>query len=293
MPEDYSALPPVRKGSSLKTLLATVVLSFAGGAALLGYLVWDGRIDLGQSAAPQPVASLPASGSQTPAALPSPATTTLETQLADLERRMAQLDLQAAAFGGTSARAEGLLVAMAARRAIEQGKPLGYLEGQLKTRFSAARPDAVNTLLASARAPVTLDMLAAQLDDLGPALLGTPRNEGGWDRFTRELSGLFVIRRQEGPVHKPTQRLDHARMLLRGGRIDEAIAEVSKMPGNAAAKDWIVQAQRYAAAQAALGQIEEAALNEPERLKSATGEAVQQPGLAATATPAPTLTPTP
>lgn len=284
MPEDYYAPPAPRKGSSLKGVLAAVLLSFAGGAGLIGYLVWDGRIQLGPEAqAPQPVASLPAS-SASPSAAPL-ATTTLEAKLADLERRMAQLDLQAAAFGGTSARAEGLLVAMATRRAIEQGKPLGYLEGQLKTRFDSARPEAVKTLLDAARSPVTLDQLSAQLEDLGPALLGTPENEGGWDRFKREVSGLFVIRRDSGHARRPAQRLDHTRLLLRSGRIDEAVAEVSRMPGSAAAKDWIAAAQRYATAQAALAQVEEAALNEPERLKSATGEAVQQPGLSASPVP--------
>lgn len=289
MPEDYYAPPAPRTGSSLKGVFAAILLSFAGGAGLIGYLVWDGRIQLGPEApAPQPVASLPAAASQSAAPVP---TTTLEAKLADLERRMAQLDLQAAAFGGTSARAEGLLVAMAARRAIEQGKPLGYLEGQLKTRFDAARPDAVKTLLEAARSPVTLDQLSAQLEDLGPALLGAPQNEGGWDKFKRELSGLFVIRRDSGHAKRPAQRLDHTKLLLRSGRIDEAIAEVSRMPGNAAAKDWIAAAQRYAAAQAALAQVEEAALNEPERLKSATGEAVQQPGLSASPVLEPSITP--
>jgi len=288
MPEDYYAPPSPRKGSSLKAVLAAVLLSFLGGAGLIGYLVWDGRIDLGQQVeAPQPVASLPAPTASAPAA-PSPATSTLETKLADLERRMAQLDLQSAAFSGTSARAEGLLVAMATRRAIEQGKPLGYLEGQLKTRFDAARPEAVKTLIAAAKAPVTLDQLAAQLEDLGPSLLGAPKDEGGWERFKRELSGLFVIRRDSGQVHQPAQRLDHALLMLRGGRIDEAVTEVSRMPGGGVAKDWIAAAQRYSAAQAALAQVEEAALNEPERLKSATGEAVQQPGLSAMPGPAPT-----
>lgn len=285
MPEDTYAPPAPRKGSSLKGVLAAVLLSFAGGAGLIGYLVWDGRIQLGpQAPAPQPVAGLPAPAAS-PSAAPVP-TTTLEAKLADLERRMAQLDLQAAAFGGTSARAEGLLVAMATRRAIEQGKPLGYLEGQLKTRFDTARPEAVKTLLDAAREPVTLDRLSAQLEDLGPALLGAPQSEGSWDRLKRELSGLFVIRRDSGQARKPAQRLDHTKLLLRSGRIEEAMAEVSRMPGNAAASGWIAAAQRYATAQSALAQVEEAALNESERLKSATGEAVQQPGLSASPVPA-------
>ena len=176
-------------------------------------------------------------------------------------------------------------MALAARRAIEQGKPLDYLEAQLTTRFGAARPAAVTTLAAAAKNPVTLDQLAAQLDELGPALLGQPKDEGGWHRLRRELSGLFVIRRDDGKVSRPDQRLDRARLLLRSGQIDAAISEVSKFPDSAPARDWLIAARHYADAQAALDQIEQAALTEPELLKGGDGEAVKQPGLSATSTP--------
>ena len=193
--------------------------------------------------------------------------------------------LQTAALGGNSARAEALLVASATRRAIEQGKPLDYLEAQLRTRFSAARPAAVNTIIAAAKAPVTLDQLAAQLDGLSPALLGKPKDEDGWSRFTRELSGLFVIRHDDGKTSTPDQRLDRAKLLLRSGQVDAAIAEVTKLGDSQQKRDWLAAAQRYADARAALDQIEQAALTEPELLKDGNGEAVRQPGLPA-ATPA-------
>lgn len=288
MPEDYYTPAPPKTGSTLRAVLLAGLVSFLGGAGLVGYLAWNGDLDLEQTPAEvQQAATLPAP----PTPSPSPemaANDALEAQVASLEARLARLNLQAAAFDGTSARAEGLLVAMATRRAIEQGRPLGYLEAQLRTRFGTARPDAVNTLAAQGKAPVTLDALAAQLDDLGPALLGTPKDESGWDRFSRELSGLFVIRRDEGETRRPPQRLDQARLLLRSGRIADAIAEVSKLPGSAAAKDWLANAQRYAAAEAALDQVEEAALTEPERLKGGTGEPIRQPGISASPAPAPT-----
>ena len=265
-------------------MLLAGLISFLGGAGLIGWLVWQGKIDL---AAPRQVPSVAAG---TPlAASPGPAatvaTSAMEQQVAALERRMAQLNLQTAALGGNSARAEGLLVALATRRAIEEGKPLDYLEGQLRTRFGTARPAAVNTLVAAAKAPVTLDQLAAQLDGLAPALLGQPKDEDGWSRFTRELSGLFVIRRDDGKTASPDQRLDQARLLLRSGQVDGAMAEVSKLPDSAPARDWLAAAKRFAEAQAALDQIEQAALTEPELLKDGNGEAVRQPGLPA-ATPA-------
>lgn len=228
---------------------------------------------------PQQVAAAPVLPGSAPLPAASLATGALDQQVSALEQRLAQLNLQAAAFGGNSVRAEGLLVALAVRRAIERGTGLGYLEEQLRTRFGAARPDAVNTLVAAGKTPVTLDTLAAQLDALGPALLGQPTNEGGWDRFTRELGSLFVIRREAGQVKQPALRLDQARLLLRSGKIAEAMAEVARMPGSLAAKDWQAAAQRYADAQAALDQIEQAALTEPERLKGGDGEAVKQPGI--------------
>ena len=282
MPEDYyvTPAPPARSGPSLRAVLLTVLLSFAGGAGLIGYLVWNGQIHLGAEApAPQQVAAAPVLPGSAPLPAANLATGALDQQVSALEQRLAQLNLQAAAFGGNSVRAEGLLVALAVRRAIERGTGLGYLEQQLRTRFGAARPDAVNTLVAAGKTPVTLDTLAAQLDALGPALLGQPTNEGGWDRFTRELGSLFVIRREAGQVKQPALRLDQARLLLRSGKIAEAMAEVARMPGSLAAKDWQVAAQRYADAQAALDQIEQAALTEPERLKGGDGEAVKQPGI--------------
>ena len=282
MPEDYyvTPAPPARSGPSLRAVLLTVLLSFAGGAGLIGYLVWNGQIHLGAEAPmPQQVAAAPVPPGSAPLPAASLATGALDQQVSALEQRLAQLNLQAAAFGGNSVRAEGLLVALAVRRAIERGTGLGYLEEQLRTRFGAARPDAVNTLVAAGKTPVTLDTLAAQLDALGPALLGQPTNEGGWDRFTRELGSLFVIRREAGQVKQPALRLDQARLLLRSGKIAEAMAEVARMPGSLAAKDWQAAAQRYADAQAALDQIEQAALTEPERLKGGDGEAVKQPGI--------------
>ena len=281
MPEDYYSARAVSSGSSFKGFLIAGLLSFAGGAALVGYLVWNGNVDIGRQLSAPVAAPLPVQAST----LPAP--TALDGQLAAMEQRLARLNLQAAAFDGTSVRAEGLLVAFATRRAIDQGQPLGYLEGQLQTRFGSARPDAVKAVISAAKAPVTLDILAAQLDDLGPALLGTPRDEGAWQGFTRTLSNMFTIKRDDGAVRPPQHRLEAARLMLRSGRVNEAIAEISQLPGNAAAKDWIAAARRFAETQAALDQIEQAALTEPQLLKSGEGEKVTQPGLDAAATGAP------
>jgi hypothetical protein len=198
----------------------------------------------------------------------------MDQRIAALEQRLTRLDLQAAATEGNTARAEALLVALATRRAIERGASLGYLETQLKLRFGDAQANSVATLIANAQRPVTIDQLSSDLE----ALLGTPANEGGWQRFTRELSGLFVVRRGDAPSAQPDARLDRARLMLRSGQVETALAEVQRLPGASAAGDWVNAARRYAASQKALDLIETAALLEPEKLRNGTGVAVQQPG---------------
>jgi hypothetical protein len=125
-------------------------------------------------------------------------------------------------------------------------------------------------------------MLSAELDALGPTLLGKGGPESGWQSFWRTLANLFVIRRDDGTARPAEQRFDHARLLVRGGRIDLAIGELAQLPGSGAARPWIARAQSYAATQAALARIEEAALTEPRQLKDGKGQPIRQPGLAAT-----------
>lgn len=298
MPEDYySTTTPQRRagGTSLRAILGLVVLSFLGGALLLGWLVWDGRLELGRQAAkPAPVvgstfAALP-SPSPSAAASQAAATAGFETRVAALEARLARLDLEAAAAEGNTARAEAMMVAFAARRAIERGVPLGFLSEQLKLRFGDAQPAAVAVVLDAAKAPITLDKLAGDLDAASPALAQAPKEEGGWSRFKRELSGLFVIRRDSAPSANPASRLERARLLLRTGQTEAAIAEVERLPGGGAAGNWISAAKRYAEVQRALEQLETAALLEPEKLRASSGEALRAPSPAA-ASPTPEAVP--
>lgn len=284
--ETFSSRRPTGSGISLRAVMGTSLLAFVGGAALIGWLVYDDKLQFGAdfgrpsvsapAASPSPLAgTLPA-----PAASPSLAAVAggMDQRIAALEQRLARLDLQAAATEGNTARAEALLVAFATRRAIERGAPLGYLENQLKLRFGDAQGNAVTQLIDAAKAPVTIDRLNSDLEALAPTLLGTPASEGGWQRFTRELSGLFVIRRGDATSAQPDARLDRARLMLRSGQVEAAMAEVARLPGASAAADWQTAARRYIAAQKALDLIETSALLEPEKLKDAAGVAVQQPG---------------
>jgi hypothetical protein len=288
MVEDYYSRTPTRtSGISLRAVMGTTLFAFVGGAVLVGWLVWDDRIQLGdRPAAVQQVAN---SGfAAKPSPLPGPTSSKqavqasgVEARIAELEAKLDRLDLQASAAAGNSARAEALMVAFATRRAIERGADLGFLGEQLKLRFGDAQPAAVATVLEAARQPVLLDQLASQLDSLAPRLADAPTSEGGWERFKRELSGLFVVRRDHAPSTRPEDRLERAKLLLRTGQVGVAIEEVARLPGGSEASAWITSARRYAETQRALEQLETAALLEPEKLKTSTGAALRQPSPAA------------
>ena len=200
----------------------------------------------------------------------------LDQRIAEMEQRLARIDVQADAAAGNAARAEGLLIAFAARRAIERGDRLGYLADQLRMRFGAAEPDAIRAVLAIEREPVTLDQLLAKLDGLAPKLGGGGASEGTFDWLSRELGELFVVRREDTPSPAPERRLDRARQFLESGRTEAAIAEVRNLPLAGSAGDWIADAERYAAAQRGLERIEAAAILEPDDLRDGTGQPIQQ-----------------
>ncbi|MFA7596984.1 MAG: hypothetical protein WCY92_11575 [Novosphingobium sp.] len=199
-----------------------------------------------------------------------------DQRLAALEQRLTRLDLQAQAASGNAARAEGLLIAFATRRALERGAPLGYLGDQLRLRFGDARPNAVRIIIEASRDPITLDQLVARLEGLSQDLTMAPKDEGVWPRIRRELDGLFVIRREASPSPAPRLRLERARMFLETGRVEAAVAEIRNMPGAARASSWIVEAERYAKVQSALELIETTAVLEPRKLRDGAGNQVEQ-----------------
>lgn len=292
MQDDIYAEPPSavtrqrsdRSSTTQFTIVALLVALLLGGAAALwighraGYVTFTTRTPMTSAAPagqPQPVAAQPAS---IPAEQVQDATqVALGVRMAELEQRMTQLNLQADAAQGNAARAEGLLIAFAARRAIERGTPLGYLEDQLKLRFGNAQPNAVQTLTEVAASPVTLDMLTQGLDALAPTITHAPASADLFQRVRREVANLFVVRRVGTPSPAPERRIDRARMFLDTGRVDAAIGEVERLPGRAAAENWIVMARRYVRAQRALDLIETAAILEPRTLRDEAGARVSAP----------------
>jgi len=199
-------------------------------------------------------------------AIPS---TTLDARVAELEARLASIDVRAQAASGNATRAEGLLIAFAARRALDRGMQLGYIEGQLRERFGASQPRAVGVIIGASQMPVTIEDLRVALDDAAPELVGGGPDESWWAAFQRELSGLVVIRKDGAPSPAPAERLARAKRRLEGGRVDAALAEVARMPGREKAQAWITAARRYNEARQALDIIETAAILEPKEAPAA------------------------
>jgi len=195
-------------------------------------------------------------------------------RVAELERRIGEVDSQSRAAIGNADRAEGLLVAFAARRALDRGVSLGFLEALLRQRFGATQPQAVGTVIAAARQPVTLQELQEGLQQAAPQLAGAAPQQGWWEAFRAELGSLVTVRREGSPSPEPSERLRRATRRLEAGQVDVALAEVLRMPGREHAREWIGDARRYVMARRALDTIETAALLEP-RTARAPGQAGQ------------------
>jgi hypothetical protein len=306
MHEDYRSIAraQTRQTGRARTLTVVGIGAFVFGAAIIGLLWWQeiGPDDFVQVKRDEPVAlaAVPEPG-PTPTATASEAAAAevrqaaaaveqvveqqggLDSRVAAMEQRLARLDLQMQAASGNAARAEGLLVAFAARRAIERGAPLGYLGDQLQLRFGDAHPNSVARIVEFSRDPVTLDQLVARLQGLAPELAQAPSGDGvlGW--LGSELSDLFVIRRESTPSPAPQRRLDRARLFLESGRIEPAIAEVSNMPNASQAAEWIADAERFSTARRALDLLETTAILDPRELRDGAGRRIEQPSPASAA----------
>lgn len=293
--ESNEAASPTSTSTGKGWLLA-LLIAFAAGGGLVGWGVWyalkpDGSAAPSSASAPSkpgaggdlaPVAasSAPALAADNAARAVKAVTRVAEQQggidqrLAAAEQRLARLDLQAQAAAGNAARAESLLIAFATRRAIERGAELGFLADQLRLRFGDGWPNAVSTIIEFSRNPVRLDGLVARLEGLGPTLQSS--NEGpSWAAFKREMSELFVFRREDTPSPQPERRLERARWALEQGRYQNAIDEVKGMPGAAKADAWIKDAERYRKVMEALEVIETAAVLDQRGVRDGAGNAIR------------------
>lgn len=250
--------------------LTLLGVTFVAGLLTMGWIVtrWDAAAPYLSWLRPHEEASpaspsLPAQPAAATQPSNSPPTPDVERRVFELEHRIGSIAERASAASGNADRAEGLLVAFAARRALDRGLQLGYLEGLLRARFGQTQPQAVATIIGASHKPVTLDELRAELEALEPELRGEGSNANWLAGFRRELANVVVVRRAETPAGTPESRLGRARRSLEAGHVDRALAEVARLPARERAQGWMGRARRYLAAHNALDLIETAALLTP------------------------------
>lgn len=271
-------------------LLALLILAFAGGIAATLWTLpalqnwWNGDENgqavngneaqvLNESAPDDAEAARQASATSLGVA-------TLEARLAAVSARLDAISEQASSAGGNAARAEGLLIAFAVRRALDRGSALGYLEGELRLRFGDSQPRAVATIINAAHAPVTIADLQGGLDEIVPALLGTNgRKLDWWTATKRELASLVIIRKENEPSPVPQRVIERTRLLISVGRVDDALKEIERLPDHEEADNWVQMARKYNEARRALDVIEAAAILEPRSVpvakRTAGGQTMQ------------------
>jgi hypothetical protein len=248
-------------------LLIGVVLVIAGAAAATwGLAHYRSAARLLGVAEPTPQAVLTPKPVVMNPALPQPAQPEAgndpedAAKIATLEQRVARVENATQRAEGFAGRADALVVAFAARRAIDRGVALGYLEPLLVDRFGVQHPAAIATIVTSARQPVRLNDLIAEYETIGPDLRRGGSEESWWGGFKREIGSIVEVHRADRPAMNADARYNRALLRLSTGDVDQALAETMRLPGVLRAGDWTGKARRYVAAHRALDEIESAAL---------------------------------
>lgn len=267
---EAAPLDPAPRRSRVGLITVLAMLALLVGLGLMWFSVQDGPGWWQNATEPAAVTTavsdqaLPAARGMPVAGPTDPVTlatreSALAAQLAALEARAAGMEFDVTASADRAGRAEAILVAFAARRAIERGRPLGYLEEQLQQRFGSTQQQAVDTIIQAGRDPVTLEGLREALEANAPLLLN-PGTQHWFDGVIDELRHLIVLRDANLPSAIPSERLTRARRLIDVGRVEAALEEVGRLPGGAQAVNWTNAARRYVATNRALDVLETAAI---------------------------------
>ena len=255
MTDFQTATATPRRGFTLKHIMLLILCAFVGGA-IVAYVIADQYGFLTPSDAPV------AAESSTGAA--GNVTTTDADAIAQLVTdQMVPTFPSLNMLSPEVARADGLLLIYAVRGAIDKGAPLGALAEQLRLRFGATQPQSVAAVLSAGQAPVTADTLKTELRGLAPVLLTGNRDDSTWATVKRELSELFVLRKENGPSLAPNERLIRAEALVDAGKLDLAADEITALPGASIAQSWMARAKRFSDARKALDRLEQVAILRP------------------------------
>ena len=249
---------------SARLLIGLVLLLAGAGAAIWGLARYQPAARfLGVAPAetaqlaPQRVVIEPSVDGATAAALPDPGR---DERVAQLESRLARVENATQRTESFAGRADALVVAFAARRAIDRGVALGYLENLLVDRFGSQHQRAVATIITASHQPIRLNDLIAEYETLGPDLRRGGPQDSWWSNFKRELGDLVEIHRADTPSPSADARYSRALQRLSAGDVDQALAETMRLPGATRAGAWTGKARRYIATHRSLDEIESAAL---------------------------------
>src|SRR5438067_3095180 len=256
--------PRNRMSWSARLLIGLILIIAGAAAAVWGLAHYQPAARfLGiVPAAPPPLTPKPIAVTTGPAAqLPAQQSNVTENaRIAQLEERLSHVENATQRAEGFAGRADALVVAFAARRAIDRGVALGYLENLLVDRFGAQHQAAVATVITASHQPVRLEDLTSEYEALGPELRRGGPEDSWWTNFKRELGSLVELHRADRPAMNAEARYGRALQRLSSGDVDQALAETMRMPAASRANDWIAKARRYVAAHRALDEVESAAL---------------------------------
>jgi hypothetical protein len=255
MTDFQTATATSRRGFTFKHIMLLILCAFLGGA-IVAYVIADKYGFLTPSDAPVAVDSSTGTAGNV-------ATTDASVIAQPVTDQMVPTFPSPNMLSPEAARADGLLLTYAVRRTIDKGAPLGALAEQLRLRFGATQPQSVAAVLSAGQAPVTIDALKTELRGLAPVLLTGNRDDSNWATVKRELSELFVLRKENGPSLAPNERLIRAEALVDAGKLDLAVEEVAALPGASIAQSWMARAKRFSDAHKALDRLEQVAILQP------------------------------
>lgn len=186
-------------------------------------------------------------------------TSDLATLSARLEADRLREEAATSAILAAADRAEGILAVILARRALEEGRPLGAIDAALRRAFEVRYPAAVAKLADYGSNPVRLAQLRQELETMP----GLDPDAGGpgrswWDIFGTRIARLVRAGGEDGGP----ALLSNAEAALARGDVRTAINRLRRLPQPrpASLESWLAAAERYAAAEEALRTLETAAL---------------------------------
>ncbi len=246
---------------SARLLVAAVLVLLGAAAATWALARYQPAAQVLGVVPPEPAAKVQPVVVQAPAPQLAPdAALAGSPSLAELEARLARVENVTQRAAGSAGRADALVIAFAARRAIDRGVALGYLENLLVQRFGAQHQAAVATIVTGSHQPVRLNDLIAEYQTLGPELRRGGPQDSWWTNFKRELGSLIEVHRADQPSTNPDAGYRRAQQRLAAGEVDQALAETMRLPGAGRAAPWVAKARRYVAVHRALDEVESAAL---------------------------------